>query len=148
MGMTAARAVAAASDNADCDDDIASDDALLPLAEMLQGSDGDAEASSLALYKLARKHPANQVSIAVAGAIPPLVALLQTGTASAKERAAGALFYLAKRKDNRVSIARAGAIPPLVALLENGTAGAKANAARAFRALSINKWDNRVTGSQ
>ena len=116
----AAYAFAAACDSTDDDAEIVAHDALRPLAGMLLGSDGEAEAGTLALFHLARNLK-NNVSIAKAGAIPPLVALLQNGTDKAKENAAGALMNLSATEDNRFSIAKAEAIPSLVAILQNGT---------------------------
>ena len=121
--QTAARAIAAACDKRDEDDESTSRDALCILVLMLRGSPDDVEASALALWKLARNLE-NKVSIARAAAIPLLVALLENGTDVAKEKAAAALSHLATNVDNRVSITAAGAIPLLVALLQNGTAGA------------------------
>ena len=116
--QTAARAIAAACRNTDDNNDIVARDALRPLAEMLQGSHGEAEAGALALCELARNSE-NKVSIAAAGAIPLLVVLLQSGTEVAKGNATAALWNLSTNVDNRVSIAVAGAIPLLVALLQN-----------------------------
>ena len=122
--QTAARAHATACDNTDDDDKNASGDAIRPLAEMMRGSSGEAEAGALALRKLAINSE-YKVSIAAAGAIPLLVALLQNGSDMVKVKAVGALGNLAYNNYNKVSIAEAGAIPPLVALLQNGTDAAE-----------------------
>jgi len=142
--IAAARAVAAASDGTDADIDIALQDDLRLLGEMLRASDGEAEAASLALRKLTR-NSWTKVSIAKAEAIPPLVALLENGTDLAQENAVAALGKLADdNHNNKVLIAKAGAIAGLVDLLQNGTIGAKENAAGVLWTLAEYNNENKV----
>jgi len=135
----AGRAVAAARMRAYGDDDKIAH-GFRPLAEMLGGTDAEAEASAMALREMSTNWN-DKTLITKAGGILPLVALLQKGTDLAKEAAAGALENLADAAAaaaDRDEVSRAGAIPPLVALLENGTDKAKENAARALWNLAQN----------
>jgi len=111
---------------------------------MLRGSPGEAEASSVALWKLARNGD-NRASIAKADGIPALVAVVEKGTAAAKEKAARALWDLGNYYTYGVLIASAGAIPPLVALLQKGTDEVKGSAAAALGALGTSNDDNKAS---
>ena len=123
--QTAARALAAAVRI----EKLPSRDAPRPLAEMLRGSDGEAEAAAYALRELATCTYDNREWIVKAGAIPPLVALLQKGTDLARENAVGILRALTHSGDKvSTMISKAGAIPGLVDLLQTGTDLAKEKA--------------------